>query len=42
VGHLAVDGRIILKCILKKKNLKLWAEFNWINVVSADWLLRIR
>ena len=30
MGDLDIDGRIILKCILRKLGVKVWAEFMWL------------
>lgn len=27
--HRHIDGRMILKCIIKKWDLRMWAGFNW-------------
>jgi hypothetical protein len=36
---LSVDGRIILKCIVKKYGVKMWTGFIWIRIKSSGGLL---
>lgn len=39
VEDLGLDGRIILKCTLKKKVVKMWMGFNWFRMGSNGKLL---
>jgi hypothetical protein len=39
LGDLDVDRRILLKQILKKWGVKLWAEFIWLRIVISGGLL---
>jgi hypothetical protein len=34
-----LDGRIILKSILKKWDMRLWAGFIWLRTGTSGWLL---
>jgi hypothetical protein len=36
---LILNGRIILKCILKKRDGKLWAEFIWLRARAGGGIL---
>jgi hypothetical protein len=36
---LGVDGRIILKCMLKKKGVRVWAGFIWLRTGTSGGLL---
>jgi hypothetical protein len=38
-GDSDVDGRIILKWILKEKRLNMWNRFSWLRIVSSGVLL---
>ena len=41
-GHLEnlnVDGKTILKCILKKWDGSVWTELIWLRIGTSDWLL---
>jgi hypothetical protein len=38
-GSLGVDGRIILKWISKKQNVRMWTEFNALKARSSGGLL---
>jgi hypothetical protein len=35
---LGVEGRKILKCILKKDNVTMWTGFNWLEIRSSGGL----
>jgi hypothetical protein len=39
LGELGVDRRIMLKLILKKYDMRVWTEFNWLRVGSSGRLL---
>jgi hypothetical protein len=39
LGELGVDGRIILKLILKNYDVWLWARFMWFRIESSSRLL---
>jgi hypothetical protein len=39
--YIAVDGRIILKCILKKCGLRFWTGFIWLRIDSIYGLFTI-
>jgi hypothetical protein len=41
-GDLDVEGRIILKWILKIQGVRVWAVFVWLRIGTSDGLLRIR
>jgi hypothetical protein len=30
LGHIGVDGKIILKSIIKKYDVRVWTGFNWV------------
>lgn len=32
--ELVINGRIILKYILKKQGVNMWTRFNWLNIDS--------
>jgi hypothetical protein len=36
---MSTDGRIILKCVLKKKPQRVWTGFIWLRIGSSDGLL---
>jgi hypothetical protein len=36
---LDADGRIILKCVSKKVNLRMWTRFIWIRIATSVGLL---
>jgi hypothetical protein len=35
LGELGVDMRIILKCVLKKQDMKVWTEFIWFRLGTS-------
>jgi hypothetical protein len=35
LGELGIDGRIILKWILKKENVKVWTDFMWLRIGAS-------
>jgi len=39
LGCLGVDGKIILKRILKRQNGKVWTGFNWLRIGFSGGLL---
>jgi hypothetical protein len=39
LGYMGVDGMILLKCIFKKWNMKLWTGFNWLRIATGGGLL---
>jgi hypothetical protein len=39
LGDLGVDGRIILKCMLKELDARVWDGFIWLLIGSGGWLL---
>jgi hypothetical protein len=39
LGDLYVDGRILLKWILREKDMRLWAGFIWLSIGISDRLL---
>jgi hypothetical protein len=36
---LGVDGRIILRCVLKKKGVRVWTGFIWLKIGISGGLL---
>jgi hypothetical protein len=32
---LGVDGKMILKCVLKKEGMTMWIGFSWFNIGSS-------
>jgi hypothetical protein len=40
LGYLGIDWRIILKWILKKKDVKMWIGFIWHRTGYNGWFLR--
>jgi hypothetical protein len=38
-GDLEVDGRIILKWILKKQGMRVYTEFIWLKIRTSDGVL---
>jgi hypothetical protein len=39
LGELGVDGRIILKLILKNYDVRMWTRFVWFRIESSSRLL---
>jgi hypothetical protein len=35
LGDLEVDGRILLKCILKKQSVRVWTGCIWLRLVTS-------
>jgi hypothetical protein len=38
----AADWRILLKWMLKKRNVRVWAAFNWVRIWSSCGIFRTR
>jgi hypothetical protein len=36
-GNLSVDGRIILKCSLKRQGARMWTGFSWLRTRVQWW-----
>jgi hypothetical protein len=39
IGKFGVNGRIILKSVLKKLGGRAWHEFVWLKLGASGWLL---
>jgi hypothetical protein len=39
--NLRVDGRIVLKMVLEKWDIRMWTRFGWLRMESIEFLLLI-